>query len=149
MILLVAVTKNIDPEKFYFQIDYKGVKRTSTSEFLEGWSQGTIFVEVAADAFASAVEDAAIDSAVEESPFFGRGFLVRALIDVLSQCRAQIGRFERERAEQEKLAGEQRSPREILQALHRMGPRQKGVGLSDPELRQRLDQLRELHILPE
>lgn len=56
----------MDSEKFYFQIDYKGVKRTSSSEFGEGCSQGTIFVEVAADAFANSVDDAAIDSAVEE-----------------------------------------------------------------------------------
>jgi len=66
VILLVAVIKNMDSEKFYFQIDYKGVKRTSSSEFGEGCSQGTIFVEVAADAFANSVDDAAIDSAVEE-----------------------------------------------------------------------------------
>ena len=65
MILLVAVIKN-GLRKVYFQMDYKGVKRTSSSEFGEGCSQGTIFVEVAADAFANSVDDAAIDSAVEE-----------------------------------------------------------------------------------
>jgi hypothetical protein len=56
----------MDSEKFYFQIDYKGVKKTSSSEVGEGCSQGTIFVEVAADAFANSVDDAAIESAVEE-----------------------------------------------------------------------------------
>jgi hypothetical protein len=76
-------------------------------------------------------------------------FFVRALVDVLSQCRFQIGRMECELAELEKLAAKQKLPREILQALRHMATRQNGLGLSDQELRQRLDQLKELHILPE
>jgi hypothetical protein len=40
-------------------------------------------------------------------------------------------------------------PREVLQALRHIATRQKGLGLSDQELRQRLDRLKELHILPE
>jgi hypothetical protein len=76
-------------------------------------------------------------------------FLVRALVDVLSQCRFRIGRLEGEFTELEKLAAEQKLPREVLQALRNMSTRQKGLALSDQELRQRLDQLRELHILPE
>jgi hypothetical protein len=52
-------------------------------------------------------------------------------------------------AEIEKLVAEQKLPREVLQALHHIATRQKGLGLSDQELRQRLDQLKELHILPE
>src|ERR1700741_616099 len=76
-------------------------------------------------------------------------FLVRALVDVLSQCRAQIGSLEGELAELEKLAAEQKLPREILQALRHIATGQKGLGLGDQELRRRLDQLKELHILPE
>ena len=76
-------------------------------------------------------------------------FLVRALVDVLSQYRFRIGRLEGEFTELEKLAAEQKLPREVLQALHNMSTRQKGLGLSDQELRQRLDQLKDLHILPE
>ena len=52
-------------------------------------------------------------------------------------------------AEIEKLVAEQKLPREVLQALHHIATRQKGLGLSDQELRQRLDQLKELHIFPE
>src|ERR1700757_3265959 len=76
-------------------------------------------------------------------------FLVRALVDVLSQCRFQIGRLEGEFAELEKRVVEQKLPREVLQALHQLARRPSGVGLTDQELRQRLDQLKELHILPE
>jgi hypothetical protein len=56
----------MDPEKYYFQIDYKGTKTTSTGEFREGYTQGTIFVEIAADAFGDSVDDASINSAAEE-----------------------------------------------------------------------------------
>ena len=56
----------MDPEKYYFQIDYKGAETTSTGEFREGYTQGTIFVEVAADYFANSVDDASMDSAAEE-----------------------------------------------------------------------------------
>jgi hypothetical protein len=56
----------MDSEKFYFEIDYKSVKRTSSTELGEGCGQGTIFVEVAKDAIANSVDGAAIDSAVEE-----------------------------------------------------------------------------------
>ena len=76
-------------------------------------------------------------------------FLVRALVDALSACRFRIGRLECELAELEKLGTEQKLPREFLQALRRLSHRPNGVGLSDQELRQRLDQLKELHILPE
>jgi hypothetical protein len=49
----------------------------------------------------------------------------------------------------QRLAGEQKLSREVLQGLHHKATRQKGLGLSDQELRQRLDQLKELNILPE
>ena len=72
-------------------------------------------------------------------------FLVRALVDVLSQSRFQIGRLESELTEVQRLAAEQKLPRQVLQALRHKATRQKGVGLSDQELRQRLDQLKELY----
>ena len=56
----------MDTEKYYFQIDYKGAETTSTGEFREGYTQGTIFVEVAEDYFANSVDDASMDSAAEE-----------------------------------------------------------------------------------
>ena len=40
-------------------------------------------------------------------------------------------------------------PREVLQAVRDLSRRQEGIGLSEAELRERLDRLRELHILPE
>jgi hypothetical protein len=49
----------------------------------------------------------------------------------------------------QRLAGEQKLPREVLQGLHHEATRQKGLRLIDQELRQRLDQLKELNILPE
>jgi hypothetical protein len=76
-------------------------------------------------------------------------FLVRALVDVLSQCRFQIGQLECELTELEKLTAEQKLSREVLQALRQLARRPSGVGLGEQELRQRLDQLQELHILPE
>jgi hypothetical protein len=57
---------DMDPQNFYFQIDYKGAKTTSTGEFREAFPQRTIFVEVEADVFANSVEEASIDSAAEE-----------------------------------------------------------------------------------
>jgi hypothetical protein len=76
-------------------------------------------------------------------------FLVRVLVDVLSQSRSQIARFEREFAELEKLAGERELPRDVLQAVLDLCRGQKGIGLSESQLRARLDRLQELHILPE
>jgi hypothetical protein len=40
-------------------------------------------------------------------------------------------------------------PREIRQAVHQMMRRRTGNGLSEDQLRERLDKLKELHILPE
>jgi hypothetical protein len=84
----------MDPEKFYFQIEYKGVKRTSTSESLEGCSQGIIFVEVAADAFANSVDDAAIDSAVEEVALTTARQLARQNLAELENSSQRICRLE-------------------------------------------------------
>jgi hypothetical protein len=41
------------------------------------------------------------------------------------------------------------SPREVIKALHHLSRHQKGIGLSETELRERLNRLQELHILPE
>ena len=90
----VTVTKNMDPEKFYFQIDYKGVKRTSTNESVEGCSQGTIFVEVAADAFTNSVDAAAIDSAVEEIALTTARQLARRNLAELENSSPRISRLE-------------------------------------------------------
>jgi hypothetical protein len=76
-------------------------------------------------------------------------FLVRALVDLISHCRAHLGRLEDEFAGLERLAGERDLPREVLQAVRHLSRRQAGIGLSETELRVRLNRLRELHILPE
>jgi hypothetical protein len=76
-------------------------------------------------------------------------FLVRALVDLISHCRAYLGRLEREFADLEKLVHERDLPREVLQAVRDLSRRQAGIGLSATELRERLDRLKELHILPE
>jgi hypothetical protein len=44
-------------------------------------------------------------------------FLIRELVDLVVQCRSQIGRLESEFAELEKLAGEHNLPRDVLQAM--------------------------------
>ena len=94
MILLVAVMKNMDPEKFYFQIDYKGGKGTKGSEFLDGCSQGTIFVEVAAHAFANSLDAAAIDSAVEEIALTTARHLARQNLAELENSSQRMSRLE-------------------------------------------------------
>ena len=76
-------------------------------------------------------------------------FLVRALVDLVVQCRSQIGRLESEFAELEKLAGEHELPREVLQAMSHVARRQRTLGLSETQMRERLNQLEELQILPE
>ena len=76
-------------------------------------------------------------------------FLVRALVDLISHCRAHLGRLEGEFADLERLVGERDLPREVLQAVRHLSRRQEGIGLSETELRARLDRLQELHILPE
>ena len=76
-------------------------------------------------------------------------FLVRALTDLVSQCRSQIHKLEHDFEELEKLVGERELPPDILQAVHYMARRQKGIGLSNEQLRERLTKLQGLHILPE
>lgn len=76
-------------------------------------------------------------------------FLVRALVNVLSESRAHIDRLESEFAELQKLVSERELSRDVVQAVHHLSRRQKGIGLSETELRARLNRLQELHILPE
>jgi hypothetical protein len=76
-------------------------------------------------------------------------FLVRALVDLISHCRAHLGRLEGEFADLERLVRERELPREVLQAVRHLSRRQEGIGLSETELRERLNRLQELHILPE
>jgi hypothetical protein len=76
-------------------------------------------------------------------------FLFRALVDLVVQCRSQIGRLESEFAELEKLAGEHEMPRDVLHAMHHLARRQGTLGISETQLRERLNQLGELRILPE
>lgn len=76
-------------------------------------------------------------------------FLVWALVDLISRCRAHLGRLENEFADLERLAGERDLPREVLQAVRHLSRRQEGIGLSETELRARLDRLQALHILTE
>jgi len=86
----------------------------------------------------------------EKKRFRAEGdFLVRALVDLAVQCRSQIGCLESEFAELEKLGGEHDLPRDVLQAMHHVAHRQQTPGLSDAQLRARLNQLQELYILPE
>ena len=75
--------------------------------------------------------------------------LLRALTDLISQRRSQIHQLGQDFAELEKLAGERELPRDILQTIHHMARRQRALGLSETQLRERLNQLQELHILPE
>src|SRR5215469_7010837 len=76
-------------------------------------------------------------------------FVVRALVDLISHCRAHLGRLEGEFADLERLVRERDLPREVIQAVRHLSRRQEGIGLSETQLRERLDRLRELHILPE
>jgi DNA-binding Lrp family transcriptional regulator len=52
-------------------------------------------------------------------------------------------------ADLERLVGERDLPREVLQAVRHLSRRQEGIGLSETELRERLNRLQELNILPE
>ena len=51
--------------------------------------------------------------------------------------------------ELEKIASERELPRDVLQTIHHMVRQQRALGLSETQLRERLNQLQELHILPE
>src|SRR6516162_11456402 len=53
-------------------------------------------------------------------------FLVRALTDLITQCRSQIHRLGQDFEELEKLAAERELSRDVLQTIHHMARRQKG-----------------------
>jgi hypothetical protein len=76
-------------------------------------------------------------------------FLLRALVNLVSCNRSQIHELERDLTDFEKLTESHELPREIRQALHQMMRRRTSNGLSEDQLRERLDKLKELHILPE
>ena len=50
-------------------------------------------------------------------------FLLRALADLISQCRGQIHQLGQDFEELEKLAGERELPRDVLQTIPHMGRR--------------------------
>ena len=68
---------------------------------------------------------------------------------LIAHCRAHLGRLEGEFADLERLVRERDLPRDVLQAVRHLSRRQEGIGLSETELRECLDRLQELHILPE
>lgn len=76
-------------------------------------------------------------------------FLLRTLVNRVSCNRSQIHQLERDLTDFEKLAAQQELPREIRQAVNQMRRRCGGSGLSENQLRERLDKLKELQILPE
>ena len=76
-------------------------------------------------------------------------FLLRALVNVVSCSRSQICQLERELAEFEKLVEQHELPRDIRKGVHQMIRLTSGAGLSQDQLRERLDKLKELRILPE
>ena len=67
----------------------------------------------------------------------------------VDQCRRQIHRLGQDFEELEKLAAERELSRDVLQTIHHMARRQRTLGLSESQLRERLNHLQELHILPE
>jgi hypothetical protein len=60
-----------------------------------------------------------------------------------SHCRAHLGRLENEFADLEKLVATHELPREVLQAVRDLSRRQEGIGLSETELRERLNRFEE------
>ena len=67
----------------------------------------------------------------------------------IAQYGSQIHQLGREFEELEKLVAERELPRDVLQAIHHLAGRQKNLGLTETQLRERLNHLQELHILPE
>ena len=67
----------------------------------------------------------------------------------IAQYGSQIHQLGREFEELEKLVAERELPRDVLQTIHHMARRQRTLGLSEPQLRERPNHLQELHILPE
>ena len=77
-------------------------------------------------------------------------FLIRALVNLVSTNRSHIHRLETEFAEFAKLADQLPDvPRELLKAVHDQDRQRNKTGLSPDELRERLDKLNELRVMPE
>jgi hypothetical protein len=76
-------------------------------------------------------------------------FLLRALANLISQSRLQVHLLEHELTEFSKLVEQHDLPREIRKALHQMLRLSRGGGLDENQLRERLDKLKELRMLPE
>jgi hypothetical protein len=76
-------------------------------------------------------------------------FLIRVLVNSITINRTQIQRLENAFSEPEELAARDELPHEFLKALHHALQLGHGTGLSDDQLLQRLDKLRELRVLPE
>jgi hypothetical protein len=94
--------------------------------------------------------DQRIPSEGEMKRFRAEGdFLLRALVNLVSCNRSQIHQLERELAEFENLVEQHELHRDLRKALHQMIRLTSGAGLSQDQLRERLDKLKELRILPE
>ena len=77
-------------------------------------------------------------------------FLIRALVTLVSTNRAHIHRLETELGEIAKLADQLPDvPRELLKAVHDLDRYRNKTGLNPDQLRERLDKLKELRVMPE
>jgi hypothetical protein len=76
-------------------------------------------------------------------------FLLRALANLISQSRSQVHLLEHEPTQFSELVEQHDLPREIRKALHQMLRLCRGGGLDENQLRERLDKLKELRMLPE
>ena len=76
-------------------------------------------------------------------------FLVRALVNLVSTSRSHVHRLETEFAGLAKLADELPDvPRELLKAVHDPDRQRNKTGLTPEELREPLDKLNELRVMP-
>jgi len=77
-------------------------------------------------------------------------FLIRALVNLVSTSRSHIHRLETEFAELARLADQLADvPRELYKAIHELDRQRNKSGLNPDELRERLDKLNELRVMPE
>jgi hypothetical protein len=67
-------------------------------------------------------------------------FLTRTLVDLIVHCRSLIHQRDQEFEELLNLVGERELPRDIAQAIHHMARWQKELGLTEAQMRERLDQ---------
>jgi hypothetical protein len=77
-------------------------------------------------------------------------FLIRTLVNLLSTSRSHIYRLETEFAELAKLADALPDvPQELLKAVRDLDGQRNKTGVSPDELRERLDKLNDLRVIPE